>query len=66
MQTNYPFDDKTALKHIEETKEQSIEELLYQQDIKIKELDTRLNSLENLVNKIHQAVPVYWDNNKDK
>ena len=65
MQTNYPFDDKTALKHIEETKEQSIEELLYQQDIKIKELDTRLNSLENLVNTIHQAVPVYWDN-KDK
>ena len=66
MQTNYPFDDKTALKHKNETKEQSIEELLYQQDIKIKELDTRLNSLENLVNQIHQAVPVYWDNNKDK
>ena len=65
MQTNYPFEDKTALKHIEETKEQSIEELLYKQDIKIKELDTRLNSLENLVNTIHQAVPVYWDN-KDK
>ena len=65
MQTNYPFEDKTALKHIEETKEQSIEELLYKQDIKIKELDTRLNSLENLVNNIHQAVPVYWDN-KDK
>ena len=65
MQTNYPFDDKTALKHKQETKEQSIEELLYQQDIKIKELDTRLNSLENLVNTIHQAVPVYWDN-KDK
>ena len=65
MQTNYPFDDKTALKHKQETKEQSIEELLYQHDIKIKELDTRLNSLENLVNKIHQAVPVYWDN-KDK
>ena len=66
MQTNYPFDDKTALKHKNETKEQSIEELLYQQDIKIKELDTRLNSLENLVNTIHQAVQVYWDNNKDK
>ena len=65
MQTNYPFEDKTALKHKNETKEQSIEELLYQQDIKIKELDTRLNSLENLVNTIHQAVPVYWDN-KDK
>ena len=66
MQTNYPFDDKTALKHKQETKEQSIEELLYQQDIKIKELDTRLNSLENLVNKIHQAVPVYWEVIEDK
>ena len=66
MQTNYPFDDKTALKHKNETKEQSIEELLYQQDIKIKELDTRLNSLENLVNTIHQAVPVYWEVIEDK
>ena len=37
------------------------DELLMQHDIKIKELDTRLNSLENLVNKIHQAVPVYWE-----
>ena len=66
MQTNYPFDDKTALKHKNETKEQSIEELLYKQDIKIKELDTRLNSLENLVNTIHQAVPVYWEVVEDK
>ena len=66
MQTNYPFEDKTALKHKQETKEQSIEELLYQQDIKIKELDTRLNSLENLVNTIHQAVPVYWEVIEDK
>ena len=66
MKTEYPFEDKTALKHKQETKEPSAEELLYQHDIKIQELDTRLNSLENLVNKIHQAVPVYWDNNKDK
>ena len=66
MQTNYPFEDKTALKHKQETKEQSTEELLYQHDIKIKELDTRLNSLENLVNKIHQAVPVYWEVIEDK
>ena len=66
MQTNYPFEDKTALKHKQETKEQSIEELLYQQDIKIQELDTRLNSLENLVNTIHQAVPVYWEVIEDK
>ena len=66
MQTNYPFEDKTALKHKQETKEQSTEELLYQHDIKIKELDTHLNSLENLVNKIHQAVPVYWEVIEDK
>lgn len=66
MQTNYPFEDKTALKHKNETKEKSIEELLYQQDIKIQELDTRLNSLENLVNDIHQAVPVYWEVIEDK
>ena len=66
MQTNYPFDDKTALKHKNETKEQSIEELLYKQDIKIQELDTRLNSLENLVNTIHRAVPVYWEVVEDK
>lgn len=37
------------------------DELLMQHDIKIQELDTRLNSLENLVNTIHQAVPVYWE-----
>ena len=66
MKTEYPFEDKTALKHKQETKEQSIEELLYQHDIKIHELDTRLNSLENLVNTIHQAVPVYWEVIEDK
>ena len=66
MQTNYPFEDKTALKHKNETKEPSVEELLYQHDIKIQELDTRLNSLENLVNTIHQAVPVYWEVVEDK
>ena len=60
MQTNYPFDDKTALKHKNETKEQSIEELLYKQDIKIHELDTRLNSLENLVHQLHEAIPIYY------
>ena len=60
MQTKYPFDDKTVLKHKNETKEQSIEELLYQQDIKIQELDTRLNSLENLVHQLHEAIPIYY------
>lgn len=61
MQTKYPFEDKTALNHIEETKGQSVEELIYKHDIKLQELETRLNSLENLVNDIHQAVPVYWE-----
>lgn len=61
MQTNYPFDDKTALKHVEETKEQSTEELLYQQDIKIKELDTRLCSLENIMNKVQNKLGIYWN-----
>ena len=66
MKTEYPFEDKTALKHKQETKEPSAEELLYQHDIKLQELDTRLNSLENLVNTIHQAVPVYWEVIEDK
>ena len=63
---NYPFDDKTALKHKPETKEQSIEELIYKHDVKLQELETRLNSLENIVNDIHQAVPVYWEVIEDK
>ena len=66
MKTEYPFEDKTALKHKQETKEPSVEELLYKHDIKLQELDTRLNSLENLVNDIHQAVPVYWEVIEDK
>ena len=66
MKTEYPFEDKTALKHKQETKEQSLEELIYKHDIKLQELDTRLNSLENLVNTIHQAVPVYWEVIEDK
>lgn len=63
---SYPFDDKTALKHKPETKEQSIEELIYKHDVKLQELETRLNSLENIVNDIHQAVPVYWEVIEDK
>lgn len=66
MKTEYPFEDKTALKHKQETKEPSVEELIYKHDIKLQELDTRLNSLENLVNEIHQAVPVYWEVIEDK
>ena len=60
---SYPFEDKTALKHKPETKEQSPEDLIYQQDIKIQELDTRLRSLEQLINAIHNHYPVWWANN---
>lgn len=63
---SYPFEDKTALKHKQETKEPSVEELIYKHDIKLQELDTRLNSLENLVNDLHQAIPVYWEVIEDK
>lgn len=66
MKTEYPFEDKTALKHKSETKEQSLEELIYKHDVKLQELETRLNSLENIVNDIHQAVPVYWEVIEDK
>ncbi len=60
---SYPFEDKTALKHKPETKEQSTEDLIYQHDIKIQELDTRLRSLEQLINAIHNHYPVWWANN---
>lgn len=66
MKPKYPFEDKTALIHNEETKTQSTEQIIYEQDIKIKQLETRLNSLENIVNDIHQAVPVYWEVIEDK
>lgn len=37
MKTEYPFEDKTALilVHNAGTKEQSVEELIYKQDIKL-------------------------------
>lgn len=60
---SYPFEDKTALKHRKETKEPSTEDLIYQHDIKIQELDTRLRSLEQLINAIHNHYPVWWANN---
>ena len=66
MKTNYPFEDKTALKHKQETKEQSIEELLYKQDIKLQELSIRMDHVENKLNKIMNKYNLYWDNNKDK
>lgn len=37
------------------------DELLKQHDIKIQELDTRLRSLEQLVNTIHNRYPVWWE-----
>ena len=66
MKTEYPFEDKTALNHKQETKDQSAEELLYQHDIKIQELDTRLNSLENIMNKVQNKLGIYWEVIEDK
>ena len=63
---SYPFEDKTALKHKQETKEPSAEELLYQQDIKLQELSIRMDHVENKLNKIMNKYNLYWDNNKDK
>lgn len=40
------------------------DKLLYDHDIKIQQLEARLNSLENLVNTIHNHIPVWWDNKK--
>ena len=66
MKTEYPFEDKPALKHKQETKEPSAEELLYQQDIKLQELDTRLCSLENIMNKVQNKLGIYWEVIEDK
>lgn len=57
----YPFEDKTALKHRKETKEQSAEDLIYQHDIKIQELSIRLDQIENILAKIQKKYPAYWD-----
>ena len=66
MKTEYPFEDKSALKHKQETKEPSVEELIYKHDIKLQELDTRLNSLENLMNKVQNKLGIYWEVIEDK
>ena len=66
MKTEYPFEDKTALKHKPETKEPSAEELLYQHDIKLQELSIRMDHVENKLNLIMNKYNLYWDNNKDK
>lgn len=63
---SYPFEDKTALKHIEETKEQSVDELIYKHDIKLKELSVRMNQVENNLNKIMNKYNLYWEVIEDK
>lgn len=45
----YPFEDKTALKHIEETKEQSVEEYIYEHDILLEEFKRKFQQLEDRV-----------------
>lgn len=40
------------------------DQLLYEHDIKLQQLEARLNSLENLVNAIHNHIPVWWDKQK--
>ena len=42
------------------------DELLMQHDIKIKELDTRLNSMENIMNKVQNKLGIYWEVIEDK
>ena len=66
MKTEYPFEDKTTLKYKQEAKEQSVEELLYQHDVKLKELSIRMDHVENKLNLIMNKYNLYWDNNKDK
>ena len=66
MKTEYPFEDKTALKHKQETKEPSTEELLYQHDIKLQELSIRMDHVENKLNKIMNKYNLYWEVIEDK
>lgn len=42
-------------------KEQNMNDIIYKLDSKVKELDTRLNSLENLCNAIHNQYGVWWE-----
>ena len=58
---SYPFEDKTALKHKPETKEPSVEELLYQHDIKLQELSIRMDHVENKLNLIMNKYNLYWE-----
>lgn len=39
-----------------------VDDTLLKHDTKIQELDTRLRSLENLLNEIHNHYPVWWGN----
>ena len=40
--------------------EDKTNDMIMEHDIKIQQLETRLNSLENLVNRIIQNKPPYW------
>lgn len=45
----------------EQAKEVSQEQMIYEHDIAIKQLETRLNSLENIINQIHNDYGVWWN-----
>ena len=61
----YPFEEN-ALVHFKETESPSTEDLIYKHDMKLLELEQRLNSLYNLVNAIHNHYPVWWGEKDQK
>lgn len=50
----------------QEPQEHKPDDMLMKHDIKIMELDTRLRSLEQLCNAIHNQYGVWWDEIDDK
>ena len=44
-----------------DNKEQNMNDIIYKLDTKVKELDTRMNCLENLCNQIHNQYGVWWE-----
>ena len=53
--------EKDELKKQPNNKEQNMNDIIYKLDIKVKELDTRMNSLENLCNEINNQYGVWWE-----
>lgn len=60
--------DTNFIEHIKKQQDVQPDETLSKHDIqlqrqavKLLELDTRLRSLENLVNSIHNSIPVWWE-----